>query len=190
MRTRGWDHDYKISRSTSTPPIASTDHVGEKSPNPTTIWDTREIGRKKTGLSLPKILQRNQNRHGELPGATVPKWQNKACHSRKLPLRFGANSFGPGAMLQRSVGKHMTKARRDGLVLLFLGATILVLLMTYLVNSTSTAAFEDFKPDYYASRCLIEHGDPYNELDVLRVYQAEGGERPHEAEMDREIATR
>jgi hypothetical protein len=84
----------------------------------------------------------------------------------------------------------MTKARRDGLVLLFLGASILVLLMVYLVSATTTAAFEDFKPDYYASRCLIEHGDPYNERDVLRVYRAEGGERPHEAEMDREIATR
>jgi hypothetical protein len=74
----------------------------------------------------------------------------------------------------------MPKARRDGLVLL----------MSYLVNSHSTAAFEDFKPDYYAARCLIEHGDPYNEKDVLRVYEAEGGARPNEAEIDREIATR
>ena len=84
----------------------------------------------------------------------------------------------------------MTKARRDGLILLFLGAGILVLFVSYLVNSTSTAAFEDFKSGYYASRCLILHCDPYNEKDVLRVYQAEGGERPHEAEIDLQIETR
>jgi hypothetical protein len=84
----------------------------------------------------------------------------------------------------------MTKARRDGLILLFLGAGFLVLFVSYLVNSTSTAAFEDFKPDYYASRCLILHSDPYNERDVLSIYQTEGGERLHEADIDLQIETR
>ena len=124
----------------------------------------RKSARKRQAPPSQKLCGGTRTGMENYPGKPLLKWQNKACHSCKLPLRFGANRFGPCSMRQQSVGKRMTKARRDGLVLLFLGASILVLLMTYLVNSTSTAAFEDFKPDYYASRCLIEHGDPYNEL--------------------------
>ncbi len=36
----------------------------------------------------------------------------------------------------------------------------------------------DFKAVYYGSRCLIQHSDPYQESEFLRVYQAEGGGFP------------
>lgn len=34
----------------------------------------------------------------------------------------------------------------------------------------------DFKIVYYGARCLVQHCDPYNESELLRVYLAEGGE--------------
>jgi len=34
----------------------------------------------------------------------------------------------------------------------------------------------DFKIVYYGARCLVQHRDPYNESELLRVYLAEGGE--------------
>lgn len=34
----------------------------------------------------------------------------------------------------------------------------------------------DFKIVYYGARCLVQHHDPYNQNDLLRVYLAEGGE--------------
>ncbi len=47
----------------------------------------------------------------------------------------------------------------------------------------------DFKGLYYPARCLIQHGDPYSESDVLRTYQ--GDERNHVSDPDRvrQIAT-
>jgi hypothetical protein len=36
----------------------------------------------------------------------------------------------------------------------------------------------DFKAIYYQTRCLLQHSDPYKEGEPLRVYLAEGGERP------------
>jgi hypothetical protein len=78
----------------------------------------------------------------------------------------------------------------DGLVLVFLGATIVLLLMAFLLRANTSGAIEDFIADYYSTRCLMQHGDPYNENEVLRVYRAEGGERPLTDAKDRAIATR
>jgi hypothetical protein len=36
----------------------------------------------------------------------------------------------------------------------------------------------DFKAVYYGTRCLIQHSDPYQESEFLRVYQADGGKIP------------
>lgn len=84
----------------------------------------------------------------------------------------------------------MTKARMDGLILVFLGASVVVLLMGFLLKATSSGAVEDFIADYYSARCLVEHCDPYNENEVLRVYRVEGGERTLTDPKDRAIATR
>ncbi len=83
-----------------------------------------------------------------------------------------------------------TKARQDGLYLIFLGASILFLLVTYLVIAPTRDAFKDFEPSYFAARSLIQGRDPYNQSDVLRVYRREGGEHPNESATAREIATR
>ena len=67
----------------------------------------------------------------------------------------------------------MTKARLDGLYLLLLGSVVFVLLGAVL-ERTAPAPMLDFRALYYPARCLLQHCDPYNETEVLRVYQAEG----------------
>jgi hypothetical protein len=69
------------------------------------------------------------------------------------------------------------KARKDGLILVFLGVTVVLLTLGFLLHGNSRGAALDFIPDYYAARCLIDHCDPYQESEVLQTYRAEGGER-------------
>lgn len=84
----------------------------------------------------------------------------------------------------------MTRTRIDGLCLLFLGATIVLFLMIFLARARSSGALEDFIAEYYSSRTLLHHEDPYNEAAVLRRYQVEGGDRPLNDAQERAIATR
>jgi hypothetical protein len=48
----------------------------------------------------------------------------------------------------------------------------------------------DFRAIYYPTRCLIQHCDPYNEVEVQRLTHAEGGERSQDTEKIRQIVTR
>jgi hypothetical protein len=80
----------------------------------------------------------------------------------------------------------MTKARLDGLYLLLLGSLAFLLLGTILAN-TSLVAMVDFRVLYYPARCLIHHGDPYNESELLRMTLAETGDRPEDVAKAREV---
>lgn len=82
-----------------------------------------------------------------------------------------------------------SKARQDGLCLVFLGAIVILLLLTYILLVPTLSAFNDFKAPYFAARCLIHGSDPYNARAVLREYQAGGGEDPNGSEIVRELAT-
>jgi hypothetical protein len=82
----------------------------------------------------------------------------------------------------------MTKTRLDGLYLLLLGSMVFLLLGAALENS-SPAPMLDFRLLYYPARCLIQHGDPYKESDVLRVYQAEGVYSQLDTAKEREMTT-
>ena len=83
----------------------------------------------------------------------------------------------------------MTKARLDGLYLLLLGSVIFVLLGV-IVESSAVVTTVDYKVVYYSARCLIQHIDPYQENEVLRIYQAESADRPLESEKVRQIVSR
>jgi hypothetical protein len=83
----------------------------------------------------------------------------------------------------------MTKGRLDGLYMLLLGCVVFVLLGVA-TEIGSHVAVTDFKVLYYPARCLLQHCDPYNESDVLRLYRAEGGDRPSDPQAIREIVTR
>jgi hypothetical protein len=82
----------------------------------------------------------------------------------------------------------MTKSRVDGLVLLALSAAILVLGGLGL-NHVSPISMGDFKVVYYPARCLMQHGDPYLQSDVLRIYASEGRELPAESALNRQVMT-
>jgi hypothetical protein len=69
----------------------------------------------------------------------------------------------------------MTKARMDGLYLVGLGVAVFLLLGFALENAVPVTTV-DFKVVYYSARCLIEHGDPYQQSALEHVYQTEGGE--------------
>ena len=81
------------------------------------------------------------------------------------------------------------RARRDGLILVCLG-TLVFLVVGIAWQRLALIEQGDFKVVYYSSRCLLHHGNPYSENDVLRVYNAEGRERPTEPVLDREVKTR
>jgi hypothetical protein len=62
----------------------------------------------------------------------------------------------------------MDKARKDGLLMLALGAVVL-LGLGFLVESTSGWGLADFAAYYYPAKCIVQHGDPYNPFDVSRT---------------------
>jgi len=79
--------------------------------------------------------------------------------------------------------------RRDGLVLLLLGAIIFVFLGLALEH-TSHEPMVDFRVVYYPARALVQHSDPYDQAQVLKLYRAEGGDNPADSEKVRQIVTR
>ncbi len=83
----------------------------------------------------------------------------------------------------------MTKARLDGLYLLLMGSVVF-LFLGILAENVNAASIVDFRALYYPARCLIQHCDPYNESEVLRITHAEGGERPGDTAKIRQIVTR
>jgi hypothetical protein len=83
----------------------------------------------------------------------------------------------------------MTKARLDGLYLLLLGSLVLILLGAVL-ERVASAPMLDFRALYYPARCLLQHGDPYTEVEVLRVYRAEGVYGTLDTAKERMMATR
>jgi hypothetical protein len=66
----------------------------------------------------------------------------------------------------------MTKNRLDGLQIVLLGG-VLVFLISALIALANPQGMSDFKQFYYASRCLIQHHDPYQESQLWAVYKAE-----------------
>jgi hypothetical protein len=79
--------------------------------------------------------------------------------------------------------------RRKGLIILVMGAIIFLAIGT-VWSLVAEVSLGDFKVVYYSARCLLQHGDPYSEIDVLRVYHDEGRERASESALDREVKTR
>lgn len=81
------------------------------------------------------------------------------------------------------------KEKKNGLLILVVGA-IIFLAVGILWSRAAEISLGDYKVVYYSARCLLQHGDPYSEKDVLRVYSAEGHERSSESALDREVKTR
>lgn len=79
------------------------------------------------------------------------------------------------------------KARRDGLYLLLLGCSVFLLFGLALMPSTEALDFED---QYYTARTLLMHGDPYDQKQVLQVFNAMDANSSAESFTNRMIVTR
>lgn len=79
----------------------------------------------------------------------------------------------------------MKRARQDGFYFLLLGSAML-LLLGFAFWRLSPDSIQDFKGVYYGARCLIQHGDPYRESEMLRVYKEDGGRQQSET-LSRQI---
>jgi alpha-1,2-mannosyltransferase len=76
-------------------------------------------------------------------------------------------------------------SRTDGLILVFIGATVVLLILGFLLKAQSPGSVHDFISSYYATRCLVHHHDPYLENEILKTYQAEGGDHSFDDPEDR-----
>lgn len=80
-------------------------------------------------------------------------------------------------------------ARRDGLYLMLLG-TLVILLFGFAFEHSSPVGMVDFGVIYFPSRTLLEHGDPYKQADVLRVFNAEHADQIWSIPRERAFMTR
>jgi Glycosyltransferase family 87 len=71
------------------------------------------------------------------------------------------------------MGKEMTKARRDGLYLVFLGSAIFAI-FGFFVTAFLQHPISDFRFNYNSIRCLMQDVDPYKQSEFLRVMQEDG----------------
>jgi len=68
----------------------------------------------------------------------------------------------------------MTKARLDGLYLLIMGS-MMFLFLGLVLQRAAPEKLVDLRMMYFPARCLMQHCDPYNESEVLRLYRDEAG---------------
>jgi hypothetical protein len=82
----------------------------------------------------------------------------------------------------------MDKARLDALYLVILGS-ILFCLAGILCEFNNATPLSDFKALYYPAQCLVHHGDPYAENEVIRGYETDQGLHPLDTAEVRQIST-
>ena len=82
----------------------------------------------------------------------------------------------------------MKSARFDGLVFLAFGC-VMFALGGFAMQRAASVTVIDFRAVYYSARCLLQHSDPYKESELLRVYQAEEGDRPSDPAYVRRLVT-
>ena len=84
--------------------------------------------------------------------------------------------------------QKVTNARRDGLLLMLLGSIVFVLLGVALEGAVPSRNV-DFRVVYYPARCLLQHQDPYDPIQVMRLYRAEGGDAPSDTDKIRHMVS-
>ena len=82
----------------------------------------------------------------------------------------------------------MSKTRKDGLYLMLLG-TAIFLLLGFALERAAPVSTADFRLMYYSARCLLSHHDPYQESELRKTYQSQGGETAQDTPMTRKTET-
>jgi len=80
----------------------------------------------------------------------------------------------------------LSKEKVDGLIFLSLGC-LTFLLMGFSLEAAAPVSAVDFRVVYFSARCLLEHGDPYNEAQLAGAYRRDGGEAPKDTPALREM---
>lgn len=80
----------------------------------------------------------------------------------------------------RTKGLNASK-KKIAVTLLLCAASCFSLFWGLAIASVARGVILDFKIVYFGARCLVQHHDPYNENELLRIYYAEGGERVPDA---------
>jgi hypothetical protein len=107
---------------------------------------------------------------------------------RKTPENFMENAPREFADVPAAGSRvSAAKARRDGLYLLVLGCSVFLLFGLALMPSTEALDFED---QYYTAQTLLRHGDPYDQKQVLQVFNAVDANSSADSFTNRMIVTR
>ena len=92
----------------------------------------------------------------------------------------------PGPCCRRfepqGVNPKMESKRRTALLLILLSSGLSILWGSYLAHNSS-GGLADFKAVFYGARCLIQHRDPYQDTEFLRVYRQDGLDIPADPMM-------
>ena len=80
----------------------------------------------------------------------------------------------------------MNGERRDGLLFLLLGC-IVFLFLGVALESVAPGPMSDFKAIDYAARSLMQHRDPYQKGEILRLYEQDGGKFPTDPDISRSV---
>lgn len=87
-----------------------------------------------------------------------------------------------------TLGKTMKALRWNSLVLLLISMGISIV-WGISAGRSAYGGTLDFQGVYYGSRCLLQHCDPYNEIELENVYRTLGGEGPHDSIQHRRTVT-
>ena len=87
-----------------------------------------------------------------------------------------------------STAQTRIKASKDGLYLMLLGAAVF-LLLGFALEKAAPVSTADFRLMYYSARCLLSRHDPYQESELQKTYQDQGGETAQDTPMTRKTET-
>jgi Glycosyltransferase family 87 len=68
------------------------------------------------------------------------------------------------------------KSKRAAVIFLLCASSFSALLWGLALARAARGVILDFKIVYYGARCLVQHGDPYSERELMQGYLADGGE--------------
>jgi hypothetical protein len=78
-------------------------------------------------------------------------------------------------------GDTMSRSRRIGLILLLLSSGFSTF-WAILLQRRPYQGITDFRIIYIAAQCLVQHRDPYQESEFLRIFYREGGQLPNQVD--------
>jgi Glycosyltransferase family 87 len=106
----------------------------------------------------------------------VSLWRNQTEGAEIDTSNFVGRNYSDLTQRPRQkVRLKTTRARWGGFLFLALSGAVS---LGFALRMTAHGGTTDFNAVYYGARCLIQNRDPYNENEILKLYQADGGGFP------------